>query len=393
MIHKTVGNFTKGLNAVADKRLRTILLMSAIMLVFFGVHFARLFLPGEIVAGDGQQDYAAFYGAAQFALSGAAGNLYDPAVFQSAIGAETTLLWLYPPPMLFMLAPIALLPYGGAKVLWALASLACAFGIGRLASGSHSWGVMTVISPAAFATLFVGQLSAFFALLLTAGMLLAEKRPLLAGACFAFLTVKPQYGLLVIPFLIVTRAWNAIAAAVIFSLLIIIISAAVFGLDLWRDFFESLLNGVHAAYYQSGGHPGRVTLSDAIKAVGLAAPPAWALYPPLIAAAIAGLLILAKRAPRPLLIAYTLAASAVVCPYLFVYDFFIYGAAVLIAATQAPTLKPTHAYVLAALWLAPIAPFIGGSPMTPALLWPVTAIAVFVIYRLADRKPTLAAAT
>lgn len=386
MIQKTVGNFTKGLNAIADNRLRVILLMSALMLVFFGVHFVRLFLPGEILAGDGQQDYAAFYGAGQFALTGAVGNLYDPAVFQTAIGAETTLLWLYPPPMLFMLAPFALLPYGGAKVLWVLATFAGAFGIGRLASGANSWGVMTAISPAAFAALFVGQLSAFFSLLLTAGLILSEKRPILAGACFAVLTVKPQYGLLVIPFLIITRAWKTIAAAALFSLLMIVASAAVFGLDMWRDFFESLVNGVHAAYYQSGGHPGRITLSDAIKAVGIAAPPAWALYPPLVAAAIAGLMILARRAPRPLLIAYTLAASALVCPYLFVYDFFIYGAAILIAASHVTGLKPAHAYALAALWMAPVAPFIGGSLLTPAILWPLTAFGVFVLFRLAGGK-------
>ncbi len=387
MIEKTVGNFTEGLKAISDSRLRTVLLASAALLVFMGIHFARLFLPGDIVVGDGQQDYAAFYGAGQFALSGEAGNLYDPAVFQSAIGAETTLLWLYPPPMLFLLAPFALAPYGLAKVLWVAAMIACAFGIGHLASGANSWGVMTAVSPAAFATLFVGQVSAFFALLLTAGMLLSEKRPILAGACFAILTVKPQYGLLVVPFLIVTRAWRTIASAGIFSLLMVLISAAMFGADMWRDFFESLVNGVHAAYYQSGGHPGRITLSDAIKAIGLTAPPAWALYPPLIAAAIAGLIILANRAPRPLLVAYTLAASALVCPYLFVYDFFLYNAAILIAATQLPALKPVYAYVIAALWFAPIAPFIGGSTLTPALLWPATAIGVVVLYRLAGEKP------
>ena len=382
MIQKTVGNFTKGLNAIGDGRLRSILLMSAVILVFFAVHFARLFLPGEILAGDEQQDYAAFFGAGLFALSGEAGNLYDPGFFQSAIGAETTLLWLYPPPMLFILAPFALLPYGAAKILWILASISCAFAIGRLASGTNAWGAMTAFSPAAFATLFVGQISAFFGLLLLAGLVLAEKRPTLAGICLAILTLKPQYGLLVIPFLIVTRAWKAIGAAIFFSLLMIALSAAAFGVDMWRDFFQSLLNGVHAAYYQSGGHPGRITLSDAVKALGFAAPPAWVLYPPLVALAIAGLVTLAKRAPRPLLIAYTLAASALICPYLFVYDFFIYSAAVLLAATQTPSLKPIETYALAALWLAPIAPFIGGALITPAIVWPVTALGVISLYRL-----------
>ncbi len=393
LLEKTVGKFTEALNAIADSRLRAALLASAVLLVFMIIHFVRLFLPADLSAGDSQQDYAAFYGAAKFALSGAADNLYDPAVFQEAIGAKTTLLWLYPPPMLFLLAPFGLASYGLAKTLWVVATIACAYGIGRLASGARAWGLMTAISPAAFATLFVGQVSAFFALLLTAGMLLAEKRPVVAGACFALLTLKPQYGVLVIPYLFAIRAWKAMLAATLFSLLMIVASAAAYGADMWRDFFDSLLNGVHAAYYQSGGHPGRITLSDAIKAAGLTAPPAWALYGPLVALAAAGLFTLAKHAPRPLLIAYALAASALVCPYLFVYDFFIYNAAILIAATQAPSFKSAHAYALAALWFAPIAPFIGGSPITPALLWPITAIGVYVLYRVARTERPAAPAT
>lgn len=393
MIQKTVGKFIEGANAISDKRLRVLLLASALLLIFMIIHFSRLFLPGALSAGDAQQDYAAFFGAASFALTDAAGNLYEPGVFQRAIGAETTLLWLYPPPMLFLLAPFGLFSYGVAKCLFVLATIACAYGVGRLASGTNFWGVMTAISPAAFATLFVGQVSAFFALLLAAGMMLADRRPILAGACFALLTLKPQYGLLVIPFLIAIRARKTIAMAALFSLLMILASVLVFGAEMWRDFFQSLLGGVHAAYYQSGGHPGRITLSDAIKALGIAAPPAWALYAPLIALAIAGLFKLAKRVSRPLLIAYTLAASALVCPYLFVYDFFIYNAAVLLAATQLPSLKSTHAYALAALWFAPIIPFIGGSPLTPALLWPITALGVFALYQLAGGNTTSARVT
>lgn len=383
MIQKTVGKFIKGLNAVSDGRLRMLLLASGLLFIFMILHFARLFLPGPIGADGAQQDYAAFFGAASFALSGAAGNLYEPGVFQRAIGAETTLLWLYPPPMLFVLAPFGLGSYAIAKSLWVLTTIACAFGVGRLASGTNVWGAFTAISPAAFATLFVGQISAFFALLLTAGMMLAERRPILAGACFALLTLKPQYGLLVIPFLIVTRAWKAIIAAALFSILMILASALVFGAEMWRDFFQSLLNGVHAAYYQSGGHPGRITLSDAVKALGVDAPPAWALYASLLAVAIAGLVTIAKGAPRPLLIAYTLAATALICPYLFVYDFFIYNAAILLAARQLPVLRSMQAYALAALWFAPIVPFIGGSPLTPAILWPITALGGVAVYTIA----------
>jgi len=382
---KPIGKFTRELRAVADPRLRFALLGSLLMSVFFAIHFIRIFMPGELAVGDGQQDYAAFFGAAKFALTGGGANLYDPAVFQVAIGADTTLLWLYPPPMLFLLAPLGLLPYGAAKLVMVLATILCAVAIGRFCANANLWGAVAAISPAAFATLFVGQVSAFFALLLVAGLTLAERRPVFAGACFALLTIKPQYGLLVIPFLIATKAWRAIAAACGFSLLLVAASSLLFGVDMWRDFFESLTAGVHASYYQSGGHPGRITLTDAIKAIGAAPPPALIAYAPLIAIAAAGVFLAAKPAPRPLLIAYTLAASALVCPYLFVYDFFLYNAAILIVATARQSFKPYETYLLAALWFAPIAPFIGGSTLTPALIWPLTALGVALIYVIARR--------
>lgn len=372
-----------GLAPLREQRLRLAVAGSLVMLAMFALHFARIFLPAEISAGDAQQDYAAFYGAARAALAGAGGNLYDPQVFQDAIGAETTLLWLYPPPMLFALAPFGLIPYGAAKLLWAAAALGAAFAIGRLASGGGLPGVLTAVSPASFAALYVGQVSAVFALMLAAGLVMARKRPIIAGLCFALLTIKPQYGLLVIPFLIAMRAWRAMGAAVIFSIVMIGLSAFVFGAEMWRAFFESLLNGVHASYYQSAGHPGRITLSDAVKAAGLPAPPAIVLYGPLFAAAVTGLFTIARRAPLALVVAFTLAASALICPYLFVYDYFIFSAAILIVAGYTSALKTSFAYVLMAVWFAPIVPFIGGAPVTPAILWPLSAAATGVIFMLA----------
>ena len=383
---QTVGNFTDALAVIRDDRLRIVLAVSLLVLVKFAMHFGWIFLPSEISEEAGLQDYAAFFGAAGAAASGAVGNLYDPRVFQEAIGTETLLLWLYPPPMLFLLAPFGLLSYGAAKILWVAASLGCAFAIGRLTTGSNLIGALAAVSPAAFATLYIGQMSAFFALLLVAGLLLAEKRPVLAGLCIALLTLKPQYGLLVIPFLLAYSAWRTIGWATLFSILMVAVSILVYGADLWRDFFESLLNGVHAAYYQSGGHPGRITLSDAIKAAGFAAPPAVALYLPLIVAAVVGLAVIARRAPRPLVIAYALAASGLVCPYLFAYDYFIFSAAVLIAAAHVEKFKALHAYVLAALWLAPLAPLVGGSPATPAFLWPLNLAAVVTLFLVARQN-------
>lgn len=356
---------------------------SVIVLVLFAVHFATLFIPGPLITGEGQQDYAAFYGAAKAAVSSGIGNIYDPAVFQKAIGAETTLLWLYPPPMLMVLAPFAFVPYGVMKVILVFVTIACAFLIAQRASGSPVIGALGILSPATFAALFVGQLSAVFALLLVSGLLNASKRPILSGLCFGLLTVKPQYGLLVIPFLIATRAWKAMGAATIFSIAIALLSLLIFGVDMWRDFFDSLINGVHAAYYESGGHSGRITLSDAIKGAGLNPPPALILYAPLFIAAIAGLFAIARKASTDMTTAYVLAATAAISPYFFVYDYFIMNAAILIVATRVASLKPWQSYGLGALWFAPIVPFAGGASMTPILLWPLAALGAVIVWQAA----------
>ncbi|MEM9496121.1 MAG: glycosyltransferase family 87 protein [Pseudomonadota bacterium] len=370
------------LDRIADRRMRTVIAASVMVLIMAAMHFSRLFLPEAPGAGIHGQDYPAFYAAARAALSGVSANLYDPAVFQQAVGAETPLLWLYPPPMLFALAPFGLLPYGAAKLLFVAISLTAAYAIGRLATGSRIVGALTAISPAGFATLFVGQVSAVFGLLIVAGVLLAKRHPLIAGACFALLTVKAQYGLLVIPFLILERAWKALGAASFFTIVLVIASASVFGVDMWRDFFQSLVNGVHAAYYDSGGHAGRITASDAIKAAGFAAPSAALLYGLLFVIAVIGMARL-RQAPAPLRAAFFLAASAVICPYLFVYDYFIFSGAVLLIAANRKEIEPLHVYALAGLWFAPLVPFIAGSPLTPAFLWPATVVGVIVIYVIA----------
>ena len=82
-------------------------------------------------------------------------------------------------------------------------------------------------------------------------------------------------------------------------------------------------------------------------------------------------------------IAYTLAATAVICPYFFVYDYFIVNAAILIVATQGPKLKALHIYPLMGLWFAPVIPFSWGSALTPTFLWPLAALGAIVIWHAA----------
>jgi len=318
-----------GLSQISDRKMRIGILCSLVLIWLFILFFPRLFLPTEMLAGGEQQDYLAFYGAARATLTGDVDALYDKQGFQDAIGLQTTLLWLYPPTMLVFIAPFGLLDYGVAKTVWALITLAGAFGLGRLVTGSNVYGLASMISPVAFAALYVGQISVVFALLLVMGLMFARSRPIVAGLCIAVLTVKPQYGLLVIPFLVATRAWKALGTATLASLILIAASVMVVGTEIWREFFDSLVRGMHVNTYVADQQTGRITLSNAIIGAGFGAPPAVFMYVPLFLVLVAALTGIRCIGSCHLYIAFVLAAGALAAPYLLVYDFFIFNAAIL----------------------------------------------------------------
>src|ERR1700761_7919949 len=74
-------------------------------------------------------DFSSFYAAGSLALEGRAGDVYDMAAHfareQQLFGAATPYYgWLYPPIFMLIAAPLALLPYPLALLLWQGASFA-----------------------------------------------------------------------------------------------------------------------------------------------------------------------------------------------------------------------------------------------------------------------------
>ncbi|MEM9667749.1 MAG: glycosyltransferase family 87 protein [Pseudomonadota bacterium] len=365
---------------VQDERLKFCLLAAPAMAILFAIMFDPLFLQAGIVGTESQQDYAAFHGAGRAALQGFDGNLYNPIIFQEVLGSETTLLWLYPPHMLFALIPFGVFSYSTAKWLMIAVVIGAAYLVCRLASGSRLLGVAGIFSPASFAALFVGQIGGLFALMMTAGLILVRKRPYLAGACLGLLTIKPQLGLLIVSYLLLERAWKTIITATFVAGGLVVVSVAVFGIDMWGQFFSSLLEGTHAAYYESSGHSGRFTLSDALKGIGIVPPSAPLLYGPLILLAIMGQFFLAKKNNHIISISYTLIATAAVSPYMFAYDYLIVHAGLLIVMTNLNQLGRLPAWCLAALWFSPLMVFMGAGSLTPSFAWPLTLIGSIIVF-------------
>lgn len=359
-------------------------------LIFFGVNAETLFWPGPLEETM-RQDYPAFFVGAQAGISGSAEGLYDPESMQSALGTQTGLLWLYPPTMLILLAPLGLLPFWALKLIIVPLMLLIIFGLCRWAAGSRLIGILGIVSPASFAILHTGQIAALFALLFAGGLVNSRDRPVLSGLCLGLLTIKPQYGLLVIPFLIAMKAWKAMGWAAVVAFAIAGLSVLIYGLSAWIDFFASIREGAHAEFVASSGHPGRYTAADALMALGLESFPSVLVYGGLLTLAGLAMFRLAGQVSTRTLAAFTMLATAATSPYLLMYDFLFVHISVLVIAASVPRISAWHAVPLVALWFVPLGPYIaaffqGTGAYVPAVAWPLTALGTFAAWLALIRR-------
>lgn len=145
--------------------------------------------------------------------------------------------WFYPPTFLVFLLPFAPLGFAASYVAFQAFSggfLAVALGKGAgnpTAARYVAAGVL--ISPAASLNIIDGQCAFLVAALFAAGVRLLDRRPILAGVVMGLLTFKPQFCLLVPLALLGSRQWRSLIAAACSAVALAVISAMIFGLDIW----------------------------------------------------------------------------------------------------------------------------------------------------------------
>ncbi|MEO1135077.1 MAG: glycosyltransferase family 87 protein [Pseudomonadota bacterium] len=317
----------------------------------FALRADKIFaLPGAISQASAE-DLVAFWRASSMALSGEAAAAYDRLVFQAPLAAPNdNLIWWNPPHAFLMIWPLALLPYGAAKLLWLGASIAALAWIVRLAQPTPFKLVAILLSPAAFASLLVLQTGPFFALGLLTAFLMADRRPLLSGLLLAVLTVKPQYGLMAPIFLAAIGAWRAFGAAVIFTLALSFMSAMIFGVEVWRQFFAVPV----ADYAAAGLHRDMVSISHSLQKAGLSQSVALTMHVG-VATAAAGLVwVAARRAPRDAAIGLALLASALAAPVIWIYDWPLVAAGIFMLTRSASPMPISIQIIMGLAWLGPL---------------------------------------
>ena len=182
--------------------------------------------------------------------------------------------------------------------------------------------------PSVFWTMGLGQNAFLTAALLGGGLLLIDRRPLLAGMLFGLICYKPHFGLLIPVALVAGGRWRAVAGAALAVAAVVGLSVAVFGWQTWQDFFT--LAGGSPSTYENGriDLAGLVTLFGGLRLIGVPTAPAYAVQGVGAIAAIALVAVvwrynlsLATRA------AALAAATLIAVPVALIYDFLLAGIA------------------------------------------------------------------
>ncbi len=346
------------------------------------------FLEGERSRGQiPGRDFAVFWAASRLALAGRLIEIFDWTLFHQALGeffgGEPAFSpFPYPPHGLLVVLPLALAPYYWSLGVWISVQLA-AFSI-VCAPGRRSIArvLVLLIAPATLVTINFGQNGLLTAVLFLAGMALLDRRPVLAGLCFALLAFKPQLGLLIPVALLAGRHWAALAAAAGATAALLATSLWLAGAEAWHAYLTTGI-GAQTAFMEQG--PGMFTLmvpsafmaarlldlglavgygAQGLSALGAAAGVAWAFR---------------VGRDRRLQLAVLIAGTFLVSPYIFNYDMPLLAVAVLCLADRGfrDGFLLGERVVLIAAWALPLAVMVLNAAGWPA--GPVVLAALFAV--------------
>jgi arabinofuranan 3-O-arabinosyltransferase len=188
-------------------------------------------------------DFINFWSGAYLAVHGHATQVYDPAAFhafqQSVVGGTLEgYLYIYPPVLLVLTAPLGLVPYIPALVLWLSAGWFAFYRALCLALPGRGALLMALATPAVFINTIAGQNGTWTAALFGGGLGLLNRRPMLAGGLLGLLVFKPQLAILIPVALAAGRHWRALAAAAVTAAALLAVSALWFGTDIWINYIR-----------------------------------------------------------------------------------------------------------------------------------------------------------
>jgi len=378
-------------------RARTIALIVFPMLsvMIFVPMLLGLYWPtGRGLDVTGQQigrDFINTWAGPQLAFDGHLPLLFDFPGYRAAISALfgeplTPHAWSYPLFCLLLFWPIAQLPYFAALALWTfgLFALFAAMTLSQVERAARPIAlILLILAPATLINAVGGQNGFLSACLLVGGILLLDRRPVLAGILFGLLTYKPHLGLMVPFVLLALGAWRTIVAATATAALLVGVSVASSGLDAWRAYFEvtgPLQVRVLANLSDFGTYMVTSVMVSVARTFGVSLQAGFAVQVmvavPVIALAVWAIRQTADPAKRAFVL---VAATLLATPYAMVYDFAALTAVMVWRVCGPQPLGLVRGVVVLAAWLVPVgAMYLNnlGLGLAPLALIGVFAIAI-----------------
>ena len=190
--------------------------------------------------GPDGTDFLAFWGAGHVTAAGDPAAAYDLAVqerVQTATGSSGWFAFVNPPPFLFAAAPFGLLPFPLAWIAWVAAGYALwAWAAIR---SFPQFKLPILVFPGALLAAGHAQTGFLTGALLVGGVVLLDRRPLVAGALLGALVIKPHLALLVPFWLAAGGRWRAFLAAGASAAWLVLASWVAFGTDTLLAYTDS----------------------------------------------------------------------------------------------------------------------------------------------------------
>lgn len=186
------------------------------------------------------------------------GGIYRP---------DPWLPFVYPPTSIPWLKPLALLPFWPAFVGWSVLSLAV-----YLIAVPQRTCWLILLSPALIECIAFGQTSLFVGALV---LWSCSRRGWPMGALLAVaLSLKPQMLVTAPLILFFRRDWAAIAGGVVTGVALILLTTALFGFGIWRDWAQALRGFAHVVDARNL-YWATITPYGLAAWIGLPATPVW----------------------------------------------------------------------------------------------------------------------
>lgn len=315
--------------------------------------------------------------------------------------------WHYPPFFLFVAGALAMMPYGLALAVWLattfLLYLASIRAILAFREGTPNaptakpaidrlWLLFAAAFPAVLVNAGHGQNGFLTAALIGGGLVLLDRRPVLAGILFGLLSYKPQFGLIIPLVLMVTQRWRAFGAAALTVAALAIASTITFGPQVWSAFLAS--TEFSRVIVLEAGDTGWYKIQSVFSWIRMWGGPvglAYAIHAGVVLVLGVTLIRLWRsKRPYPLKAGALIIASVLSTPYALDYDMMALAPAIAFLALDGLQrgFAPWQKTALALLWMAPIAArSIAEATLLPIGVWAMLAVLILSIRGTAADRP------